>query len=1188
VLANVTKFLLDSARAHGWTMRRVVMLALLIGAALAYTGAQSVLAGAEQVNGPPTFVGYSEGVKIVNVNATSAIVEAKYNPGSSETLVTFEYSTSETSSWSVGESFTEQPSSEGNQNASFGHLRHLSPATHYYARVKIKNAYGEAQETVQFTTSAIGPPEVYGEPGSPLCVVGDGGSCGEGGGNTARFGFQVYTGGTETSWSVEYSNDKSKLEAGEGIPVPGATGTITVAEEEVSFKGSLSGLTPETTYYLRIKATNKVATVAPILKFVTNGQPKSSEAEGRVEDIAASSAHVIGSVSAKEQETQWRFEYATVKEAEAGHWTVGPGGTIPAITTVETEPAKVEADLSGLSPATSYYVRLFAENTYGQSASSEYLGFQTVGPSVAITFPAHAIHGESVRPLGSVSLSVTPGDTTRYHFDYVPKAEYEQSGFAHTTAAPEVGLAGGKTEVIHGEVAGHPLSEFAPVTEVVGEDLPGLKPGETYFDRLVATNSGGTVEGAVETVHVPDAAAGGEESCPNAGLRTGASAALPSCRAYEQVTPVDKQGATDIFTWGIGGDQDKAWAGEDGNHVLFDAPLTKFGSQSGVLGGGYVFAREAGGHWRTDSLTPQPETGFNAYQILAQGLYNPDFTMLGMRSEWVTVTSDSPTQTLMFGPSGGPYSQLPSMTPSSSNTNSWAGASEDFHTLVVKTTDRKWCTGHATPTASGDDLYEWVEGACRQLNVDSTGKTIGSCGARLAVGSQEVGQVQEGSGPHAVSADGSRVFFTSVAGSVCTATPDLYMRVGGRSTTDIGQYEYLGANSEGTGVLVAKPGGEGYEFLLYETETGVFKHLFSAHTSLLVGAGTSGAAAYTFVSEDLSTIYLGIGNGLYRYDIGGAKLHFLFDMTPERSAHNTDFNGPFMSPDGRFFYWLSRGNPGIPAPEKHLNRDGSIGNGGEPQLYRYDSLEESVECVSCASPYDPEPLLEAITENADLQRGDNSVDGVPRIRIASDDGGRVFFVTAAKLVPQDINGEAPLCTEGLGCEYPNGSPSYDVYEWRRPGLNGCGRVEGCITLISGGREGLRTQLIGTTPSGDDVFFATHEALVPQDTDTAGDIYDARIGGGEPPPPPRPTECEGDACSSPFAAPTDLTPASLAFQGAGNTTTLPAKSSGKTVRHAIKKHKKKRRARGQRRSGVKHAGRSGAGRRVGSARHGGGK
>jgi hypothetical protein len=46
-------------------------------------------------------------------------------------------------------------------------------------------------------------------------------------------------------------------------------------------------------------------------------------------------------------------------------------------------------------------------------------------------------------------------------------------------------------------------------------------------------------------------------------------------------------------------------------------------------------------------------------------------------------------------------------------------------------------------------------------------------------------------------------------------------------------------------------------------------------------------------------------------------------------------------------------------------------------------------------------------------------------------------------------------------------------------------------------------------SGSDIFFSTRFALVQQDADVLGDVYDARIGGGFPPP-AEPT-CSGEGC-----------------------------------------------------------------------------
>ena len=176
--------------------------------------------------------------------------------------------------------------------------------------------------------------------------------------------------------------------------------------------------------------------------------------------------------------------------------------------------------------------------------------------------------------------------------------------------------------------------------------------------------------------------------------------------------------------------------------------------------------------------------------------------------------------------------------------------------------------------------------------------------------------------------------------------------------------------------------------------------------------------------------------------------------------------------------------------------------------------------------------------------------------IASADGDYVFFDTPAALVPSDVDGE--VAPEGLKIQGgEHGSSDYslssDVYEWRRDGVDGCAQVQGCLALITSGHGGFLNELLGTTSTGGDVFFATKESLLPSDDDTAEDIYDARIGGGFAEP-PRPVECKGDSCSTPFAPPAEVTPSSASFQGAGNLVpeVVPATVKKKA---ASKKHKK---------------------------------
>jgi hypothetical protein len=168
------------------------------------------------------------------------------------------------------------------------------------------------------------------------------------------------------------------------------------------------------------------------------------------------------------------------------------------------------------------------------------------------------------------------------------------------------------------------------------------------------------------------------------------------------------------------------------------------------------------------------------------------------------------------------------------------------------------------------------------------------------------------------------------------------------------------------------------------------------------------------------------------------------------------------------------------------------------------------------------------------------------------DSGRLFFNSADALAPADTNG------------------TLDVYQYEplvddpeAPANDTCSATSrqftpasaGCTTLISAGTSRGESIFLDASESGDDVFFLTSAQLSKRDTDTAVDLYDARVGGGEGET-IEPIECAGDACQQPAVPPNDPTPGSLTFSGAGNLTECPkgkVKRSGKCV--AAKKSKK---------------------------------
>lgn len=129
--------------------------------------------------------------------------------------------------------------------------------------------------------------------------------------------------------------------------------------------------------------------------------------------------------------------------------------------------------------------------------------------------------------------------------------------------------------------------------------------------------------------------------------------------------------------------------------------------------------------------------------------------------------------------------------------------------------------------------------------------------------------------------------------------------------------------------------------------------------------------------------------------------------------------------------------------------------------------------------------------------------GVVR-RAMSEDGSRIVFSTFEPLSPHAENGQI------------------DVYEWH----------DGAVSLLSCGCSTGPDREPVITPSGRDVFFMSSAGLVPEDTDGALDVYDARLGGGFASVEAPAQRCEGDACQGPLTNPVPLLVPGSAVQAPG--------------------------------------------------------
>ncbi len=1117
----------------------------MVAFAVAVTCVLLTGASAASTNGPPTFDKI-----ITEVYATRASIGAQsFIIHGYEAHWRIEYSASGGGPWTLAATGFETPAKNDAQIESYPRtvLRHLKPETPYYVRIVAENSAGTFAETASFTTSPVSKPEIISgkEPDrrsvEPIELVEKENVGYEVGPTFMTVTADVESNGAATTYAVEYA------ESGSGPWAVAASGSIGVAEDYAQPQAALSGLSPGKGYLIRVKATNEKGTgEVSTVRYTPNGVPEVTTASQEVRNDTETSAEVLGAVVPYSTETHWRLESA---DSPSGPWSPIPGGsgTLPGGEPYE-QTHRVTGDMTGLLPDTTYYVRVFAENKYG-SMTSTAGSFETFGAPETSTFATHSLHAETVRALGSV---VPHGFDTHAHFEYVTQGHFEQEGFANALTTPAVDMGSGGSN--------------GPTTSVVGQDLAGLQSGVTYRYRLVASSAASgnpTVDGPEQSFTVPSGVEAGANggvappACGNEALRSGVSAQLPDCRAYEMVTPQDKRGAQDVYSYSS--NSTPTVVGEDGERVIVQT-LSKWGESSASQLTDYLFARAPGG-WSMTSDVSQPQAGEESYRI---NVLNPDLTQAGFLTYTETKfgsTGHGPSQTFRSGPFGGPYATAataPYQETNEKTNDAWAGMSDDGSKLVLRTTDHE-LQGHPTGTVSGDDLYEYANGKLSQLNVQSDESPIGSCGAALPYGREDYGGIEidyrvQQSSHHVLSRDGSKVFFAAVPGSNCSAQAHLYMRVDGKETVDIGEYGFLGAGPDGSKLLLVSVNSDA--LVVYDTNSRNYE------TQPVQYAGEA-----QIVSEDLTAYYFWSdqkltpeapnptgGSDVYRYDIATKTLHFVAEIT-EASQQVESSGGYSVSPDGRYYYFPAHEVAGLPI-------DRSESGAATEQVYRYDSQENTIQCMSCASSFDREPKLSAVFVPNDAQSDLTKilVNGGAQ-RIASDNGDYVFFDTPAALVPQDIDGE--LFPEGTGRRSDfEFSESSDVYEWRKLGVDGCARLEGCLALISSGTGGEKNELLGTTPSGRDVFFATHSQLVTQDQDQLGDLYDARIGGGIPAPAPPAVECEGDACSSPPSAPNDFTPSSFTFAGPSNVQPVLPVAKGPAVRKKARCAKGRRHVRGR--------------------------
>jgi hypothetical protein len=772
-----------------------------------------------------------------------------------------------------------------------------------------------------------------------------------------------------------------------------------------------------------------------------------------------------------------------------------------------------------------------------------------------------AVESESVSAVTSTTAvlhaQINPkGSPTHYSFQYITEAQYEANEpgerFAGATESPLGGAALGTGQEALG----------------AGTSLTGLQPDTAYRYRAVATSHCN-----------PDEE---EEACEGMGVAQSfhtfpvESPTLPDNRSWELVSPAQKNGGevipADPETASCFFCKPAAYGGAngypmqstpDGEAIVYEG--FPFSFTEGAAKFNEYLARRTASGWQTTTLAPQLLGGDRASGYKA---FDPELTKGLIDQNRPTLSPEAPSEydNLYAQPTASPSSLSPlllsqppnrlesSVDPSNGGFGlTYAGASADLSRIFFEANDALTPeTPFAPEAADGgtkeNNLYEWYEGSLSLVNVQP-GNVETVPGATF--GARQESEVIKADLSHAISADGSRAFWSDEAGQV-------YVREGGETTREIPDPgKFLSASADGSKVLLQdgflydleaeeatdlSEGEGGFKGILGQSED--LSHVYFVDTAVLTGGEENEYGAKAQAGKD----------NLYAWDEG--IVSFVATLDPSdavapglvggdwaaSSAHRT----AEASPDGRWLGFISH------APLSGYDNTGPCGVEGKPapceEAFLYDSATGKLLCPSCnpsgAHPLGGSTLRLILSADSSLPQ--------PRYLL---DSGRLYFDTEDSLTPFDTN-------EGVE----------DVYQYEPKGVGNppCERESGCVNLISAGHEPIDSNLLAVDESGKNVFFTTRDQLVLKDRDDLIDLYDAREGGGIASETETSRgECQGEACVPALSPPNDPTPGSSSFEGAGNVVEgKQAKKHHKKKRHAKKKAHRNKRAAKHNRGGAK--------------------
>jgi sugar lactone lactonase YvrE len=643
--------------------------------------------------------------------------------------------------------------------------------------------------------------------------------------------------------------------------------------------------------------------------------------------------HLTADIDPGGEDTTARFEYCPAAAAcgtylvsdpnnPANPWRRGPDHT--GLTSV----GMLVDDLP-LSSNASWRVRVSAENTAGTDNTSSTVNFDSplLTPGVT-TGPAGSVTESQAELTGTID---TLGEQATYHFEYGLTTNY-----------------GSRVPASLDAPAGN---NRRPRTVTKG--IAGLQAGTTYHYRVVANNSAGENAGADRTFTT----AGPDDVAPH--------------RGYEQVTPVDKQGAQVVSGFHV-------QLAADGSAIAVTTQSSTPDADATRILQNYMSRRGA-----TDWLDWNE---IDAPQNAAPGLFegstaavSPDFNhalvvsnralapggIVGGGNIYIKDLRTGEYTFVAGAPGNVAYQQLANIQ---LNETIYMTGASDFSWILF------WGLPSFLPEATGGPgIYRWSRTGGLTFESRLPGGTVPASGVQLPNPYQKTLQTASSQGDILGFEADSSVYrraggqTTAIAVSRIAGDPPIPQPSTFDAMTPDGRYVFFHSPVPLTDAAAALPSLSGD--LLYRYDATTDELLLIARMT-----GNNQLAVYG-AGDDGKTVYFD--------DAGGTKVWRDGQVHAVSSDHIVGYSyQSYVTASGRYFAWVGQ---------------------DDNQVHRYDAEANQAICVSCLTDGSAGKTATLGT----FSRGIGN--RAPHVMTES---GLLFFTTPSRLVAADHNGTGDVYEYG--------------------------------------------------------------------------------------------------------------------------------------------------------------------------------